>query len=451
LTLRLIFDIETDGFLDKLTKIHCIEAEDIDTGALYHFTPREIEDGVRLLMQADQLIGHNILEFDIPAIEKVYPWFAERKAINPSLDSIASLEDIKEFDTLVCSRVIWTNLFDLDMSFKRKQIKAGGDFKLMGNHGLKAWGQRLAVLKGDYNEGDDEQIWERWSQEMQDYCAQDVQVTKRFYQHVISKDYSVQCFALEHQFKKAIVRQEQVGWHFDRKSAALLYAELAHKKAELTTILQAIFPPIEIRTPFTPKVNNAKRGYIKGIPTEKVTTVVFNPGSDKQIGERLMSLGWEPQEFTPGGQPKVGEDNLEGLALPGVPELIEYATIGKIMGQLSEGKNAWMKVEKDGKVYGRVNTNGAVTGRCTHKIIVNVPRVTSPYGKEMRSLLTAPPGDDWVLLGCDASGLELRCLAHFMARYDGGAYIKVVTEGDVHTENQRAAGLPTRDNAKTFI
>ena len=87
---------------------------------------------------------------------------------------------------------------------------------------------------------------------------------------------------------------------------------------------------------------------------------------------------------------------------------------------LAEGNNAWLKLQQDGKIYGSVITNGANTGRCTHQnqMLHKLPAVGVPYGKECRSLFTVPDG--YVLIGCDASGLELRCLAHYLGAFDGG-------------------------------
>ena len=167
----------------------------------------------------------------------------------------------------------------------------------------------------------------------------------------------------------------------------------------------------------------------------------------------LSSLyGWKPTEFTDAGTVKMDETTLEGLKYPEVPLLIEYLTVEKRLGQLSEGKQAWFKaVKADGRVHGRVNQNGAVTGRMTHSSpnMAQVPSSTSLYGPECRALFGVPKGK--LQVGADASGLELRCLAHFMGRWDGGAYSKVILDGDVHTTNQHAAGLESRNDAKTFI
>ena len=129
----------------------------------------------------------------------------------------------------------------------------------------------------------------------------------------------------------------------------------------------------------------------------------------------------------------------------------EYFLLIKRLGQLGDGRQGWLKVERGGRIHGSCNTNGAVTGRATHAYpnVAQVPSLGAPYGKECRSLFTVGKGN--VLVGVDVSGLELRCLAHYMAKYDGGAYGETVVNGDIHTVNQKAAGLETRSLAKTFI
>lgn len=130
----------------------------------------------------------------------------------------------------------------------------------------------------------------------------------------------------------------------------------------------------------------------------------------------------------------------------------EYLMLSKRLGQLIDGKWGWLKcVREDGRIHGCVNPCGAVTGRATHSSpnVAQVPAVGSPYGHECRELFTVPHG--WYQAGVDASGLELRCLAHFMYPYDNGAYAHEILNGDIHTANQKAAGLPERNQAKTFI
>jgi DNA polymerase-1 len=234
---------------------------------------------------------------------------------------------------------------------------------------------------------------------------------------------------------------ERNGQTFDKEKAVALYAELAAKKDAIRRTMDETFEPL-VEERWSEKTGKRLK--------DKVTP--FNPGSRQQIADRLIKkYGWVPKEFTPAGQPKVDEDVLKKLDYPEAKVLAEYFLIDKRIGQLAEGDQAWLKLERNGKIHGSINTGGTVTGRCSHNSpnIGQVPAGRAPYGKQCRELFTVQPG--YNLVGCDLSGLELRCLAHFMHKWDDGEYANEVLNGDVHTKNQHAAGLPTRDNAKTFI
>lgn len=435
--MALIFDLETDGLLDEVSKIHCLVIKSTDDdGAVFSFegsTPdTAIERGLKWLMETNQVIaGHNVIKYDLPVIQKLYPWF--------------TIDPTKVFDTLVATRLIWANIKDTD-NVLLKQEKLPG--KLFGSHSLAAWGYRLGNYKGDYSGG-----WETFSQEMLDYCVQDVEVTASLFTQIIEKNYSTQALDLEHQVAWLMAKQERNGFHFDMKKAAELLGTLVQRRGELERELKEYFGSWEVQLPdFIPARDNKTLGYKKGVPVKKVKTVEFNPSSRDHIADRLITLyGWKPADFTEGGKPMVDEVVLGKLSYPPCKQLTEYLLVQKRISQLNEGGQAWMKCEKKGKIHGSINPNGAVTGRATHSYpnISQVPSSGSPYGPECRALFTVP--DDWLLVGADASGLELRCLAHFMAKWDGGKYAEILLGGDIHTENQKAAGLSTRNQAKTFI
>lgn len=433
--MALIFDIETDGLLDDVTKVHCLVIKDTQSGLAYTYLGHNMEDGITSLMDAtkhgETISGHNVIKYDIPVLQKLYPWFK----VDPS----------KVFDTLVATRLIWANVKDTD----NKLLKAGTlPGKLFGSHSLEAWGYRLGNYKGDFKGP-----WDTFTQEMLDYCVQDVEVTATLYQKITDKEYSQQALDLEHQVAWLMAKQERNGFHFDMPKAAALLTRLVQRRGELERELRDYFGSWEVQLPeFIPKVNNSKLGYTKGVPVKKVKVVEFNPSSRDHIADRLITLyGWKPVDFTEGGKPMVDEIVLGKLDYPPCKLLTEYLLVQKRISQLNEGGQAWMKCEKNGKIHGSVNPNGAVTGRATHAYpnISQVPSSSSPYGHECRELFTVPRG--WTLVGADASGLELRCLAHFMAKWDGGKYGEVLLGGDIHTENQKAAGLQTRPQAKTFI
>lgn len=420
-----LFDIETNGLLDVTDTMHSLCMKDPVTqeriSAHDHGAEVSLEEALEKLEYADLIIGHNIIDFDIPAIAKIYPGWEPRGAI---------------LDTLVLSRLIWPDLKDRDFRFARKH--KWFPKKLIGSHSLKAWGYRLGDRKGEFGETTD---WQHWSPEMQSYCEQDVEVTDLLWKRIEDKKYSKRAIQLEHDFKLVLNLQEVFGFPFHLEKAHALYSTLAGRRAEIEALLQEAFPPKTIRTPFVPKANNKKLGYVKGVPTEKVKVVPFNPASRQQIGDRLKEMGWKPTEFTPAGQPVVSETVLKQLDFPEAKLLQEYLMVQKRLGQVSEGKNGWLKLERNGRIHGRVITNGAVTGRCTHSTpnVAQVPSVGVPFGHECRELFHAPPG--YVVVGCDASGLELRCLGHYVARYDGGAYVEIILNGDIHWANTLALGL----------
>ena len=429
---KYIYDIETNGLLDQLDTVHCITAINLDTGERLAARPAQCEDLARELYESDGLIGHNIWNFDNRALAKVYDWWDR-------------VDDRRDFDTMIDTRLIWPTLWDDD----ERQISNGAEFpkELRGRHSLKAWGMRLGVLKDDYEGG-----FDTFNETLFTYAQQDVEVTLALWEWIEKQEYSPVARQLEQDVARIMSRQEATGFPFDVEAAESLLRSLQSRQAEIHSELSETFPPWEIKTPFIPKVNNKTRGYVKGELTYKTKEIVFNPASRDHIADRLITKhGWKPEELTDGGKPKVDETVLSALPFPEAKLLAENFTIEKRLGQLAQGSQGWLKKVKNGRIHGRVNTNHAVTGRATHSSpnVAQVPGVNAPYGKECRSLFTAPEGR--VLLGFDASGLELRCLAHYMARYDNGAYGYEILNGDIHTANQKAAGLETRNQAKTFI
>ena len=410
-----IFDLETDGLLDEVTQIHCLVLKNIETGEAIGYTGKGIwTEGIPKLEQADLIVGHNIIKYDIPVFKKL-------GRFNPK----GTVRD-----TLVCTRLIYADIKNSD--FKRNEFPK----KLIGSHSLRAWGHRIGNYKDDYDGG-----WEEYSDEMLSYCFQDVEVTATLWKKILKADYSEQSIQLEHEVAEIIFRQETAGFAFDTEAAGKLYTTLSARKLEIEEELGRHVPPwkVELKT--------------------KTKLVPFNPASRDQCAKVLISHGWKPEVFTEAGKPKVDETTLSQITknvssdqlVPLAKLMTEYFLLIKRLGQLGDGSQAWLKVERAGRIHGSCNTNGAVTGRATHSFpnVAQVPSVGAPYGHECRSLFTASPGNK--LVGIDVSGLELRCLAHYMARYDGGAYGETVVNGDIHTANQEAAGLATRPQAKTFI
>lgn len=445
----IIFDIETpavDDFagLTDVHMVHCIVAR-LAHGQML-IGRSDIPDSIEKVLKAMQgqtVCGHNAVNFDVPALRKLYPWWKPSKVI----------------DTMVMSACIYPDIMSSDWVKFRDMPK-----HLRGRHSLKAWGYRLGHLKDDY--GEEQDAFEVVSDDLVSYCETDVDVTYSLYQHLMLQRPSKKMLMLEHAFAEIIRIQQKNGWPFDLKGAQRLAGEIAGKRETLRTQLQELFPPKEVpmksqwwedndgnlyETLGEAKQAKVKRADLRKGPY-KTKKIPFNPASRDQIAERLIANGWKPKAYE-GKRPKIDEPTLIEIGSKEALLLKDYLLLTKRIGQIAEGRHAWIDHCRCGRIHGKVYTNGAVTGRCTHTSpnVAQVPAVRAVYGEECRSLWQAPKGK--VLVGADASGIELRCLAHYLARYDNGAYADLVSDpdGDIHTANQKAAGLDTRDQAKTFI
>tara|TARA_B100000497_G_scaffold123107_1_gene155234 strand:+ start:703 stop:2127 length:1425 start_codon:yes stop_codon:yes gene_type:complete len=300
-----------------------------------------------------------------------------------------------------------------------------------GGHSLRNWGNILGYAKGDYED------WSQLTPEMIDYCIRDTEVTQEVYKRLTVElsDFSQQCIDLEHEVQWIIQEQVSNGWLLDQRLCHTLCARFKERMYEIEEELQAVFPPI-----VEERISDKTGKRLK----DKVT--IFNPGSRQQVAERLEAKGAVWSELTPSGRPQVDEKTLEeNKHVPEAVLVLEYLLLQKRYAQVS----SWLEhVQDDGRVHGRVTTNGAVTGRMTHQTpnMAQVPSVNSQYGKECRDCWIVP--EDRKLVGVDASGLELRMLAHYM---DDEDFTSVLLREDIHTRNQVAAGLATRPQAKTFI
>ena len=430
----LVFDIETDG-LDP-TKIFCISTINVDTQEQSNFDINNISNGIYHLQQADKLIGHNIIGFDIPAIKNLYR---------------VNLSDKKIIDTLVLSR-----LFN----------------PVRGAHSLEAWGYKLGFPKIDFNE------YDKYSEEMMDYCAHDVQLNFKVYEELKreSKGFTSESVNLERDIYKIITDQREHGFMFDVYLANKLLSEFENEIKLTEKEVHKTFKPRIDRRVIYPQ--HTKDGVLRkmGLDTKgkqvrltddeydifnksQSNTVVresekpFKLGSRQQIGDYLQQFGWKPKEFTPTGQPKVDEKILNKVKeIPEAALIAKYLMLQKRIAQVSSWTD-FMKHEPNSnglwaRVHGSVITNGTITGRMSHRDpnMAQVPSLASPYGKECRSCWTVPRGHK--LVGIDASGLELRMLAHYL---NDKEFTNDIINGDIHTANQNRAGLKSRNQAKTFI
>ena len=416
--MKMIFDIETDDL--NATKIWCLVAKEVD-GKCYRFGPDELEEGIKLLQDADTLIGHNIIGFDLPVLKRLCNFKYTGNVV----------------DTLVMSRLY-------------NPVRESG-------HSLKAWGYRVGVFKQEQPE------FEKYSPAMLNYCEQDVILNEAVYNYLLNEGagFSKKSLDIEHVTASIMQQQEATGFYFDTKQAMTLLAELKQKMADVEDEVQKTFKPKWIDDkmvlPYIKKDGTLSKRGLTDDEYENILMsgnhssfmrkklVEFNLGSRKQIGEYLIDFGWKPERFTPTGQPIVDEGTLKKITHIKEAKLIaDFLLYQKRIAQVS----SWIDELKDDRVHGRVIPNGTITGRMTHRNpnMAQVPNLGSPYGKECRSCWTVPEG--YKLVGIDASGLELRMLAHYMNDID---YIEEVVNGDIHSTNQELAGLKTRDQAKTFI
>jgi len=597
---RLVFDAETDGLLHQVTVCHCVAVRDYDTGQRWVFRRNKRENTIKglfkLLDDAEEIWGHNIVGYDIPMLEILFGWTPTARIR----------------DTLVLARLLFPDQKDKDF----RLFEAGKlDGVNIGKHTLDSWGQRLGLYKGDYKatrtaqglakgiEKDSEEmrffVWGTWTQGLEDYCVNDVDVTTLLIKMIDSREQSPDAIYVQHRLADLMARQQENGFPFDRPRAKILAGELSVEQARLEAELAVEFPgrfipkkrmetpPVgrdvnggqfpnfyliedteidpslpareaiaakndamytvvpERRWYGYPEQKNTKKDspkwkdtmrprYDKGSWFTPVKWQEFKATSRPQITDRLQEMGWEPddEDYTEKGNIKANDVILRRIVqdFPVAEKLADLLAIRKLMGQLQDGNQAWLKVydEETGCIHGYVNPCGAVTTRATHAFpnLAQVPavrkkkalfsqltQIANPrgiirpnamfengpvlvlykgqrcddwhkmpchysvgdwevekdkaeagderefqvvilglkggWGYECRSLFTV--WEDWKLVGSDLAGIELRCLAHEMAKYDGGEYGRILLEGDIHSENQRRAGLETRDLAKTFI
>lgn len=453
----LVFDIETNGLYPEVTQLFCITILDTRNNEYKQYSEDRCTKGVLWLyeqwQQGEMVVGHNIINYDLPVLAKLYSWFKITQELKDNT-----------IDTLVLSRLIFSHLEDTDAALMRKGVLPK---KLYKSHSLKAWGYRLGELKGTYGEAKD--AWDKFTPEMLEYNKQDVVVTKCLYDYLSAKQYPQGAVDLEHDVAWLMSKQEKNGFPFDTEKALVLEAELRSRAGELKAEMLKIVPAYPDKI-FIPKRDNKRLGYKAGVPVQKYKE--FNPNSRQQIEWLIRThYSFEPSnpdcydiadDTTPLHdcrlkideeslhimQDELGENNQLSKILKDIEELL---MLNKRLGQLADGKNAWLSmIGTDGRIHGSVIPNGAVSGRATHSRpnVAQVPHVGSPYGKECRELFNS---GDWYQAGIDACGLELRCLAHFMYPYDDGKYAHTILNGDIHTMNQQAAGLPTRNDAKRFI
>ena len=405
--MKLAFDIEANGLSEVIINkkgkpekegdtIFCICTQDVNTGEKKEFLPGEFDEALEYLNSADLLIGHNIIMYDIPMVERL----------------VGPLKT-KAYDTLIVSRLMYPDRQNHPL----------------GNNSLEAWGKHLGSDKLEFHD------FSALTNEMVSYCHQDVSITVDIYNAQKSfTSKNMKSVKMEHKIAYIVSNQIINGFGFDLDAAEELERDLLMEKVQIEDTLGQIFPPI-IEERWSDKTGKRLK--------DKIT--VFNPGSRKQIAERLGDkYNWVAPK-TDKGNPKVDESVLKSLNFPEAKQLCEYFYITKLLGQIED----WIlraNTSRDARVHGSVNTQGTVTGRMT----ASQPNLQQVSG-DPRARALFVPREDWVQVGIDASGLEARLLASRMARWDDGEFGDTVLNDDIHNVNQKKAGLPSRDAAKTFF
>lgn len=470
--MQVIFDIETTRIANwrdpRPDKVHCIGAVvDGNEKLIVNPTAADVE---ALYSKATTLVGHNIIKFDIPALNNAF--------------GLTPPEHVKVVDTKLESTIRFPDLKELDF---RKKLKDRVDSKHIGKHSLEAWGQRLKFPKGDYSkemEAKGQDPWAEYSQLMGDYCAQDVRVTARLLELLQSRPVPGDVLDLEYFMDAFCWDMTQTGYPFNYEKSQELLATLTNEKYRLLTQLQREVPAFyKPAGEFIPKKDS--KIYCAGQPLTKVTLNEFNPNSDDHKKRYLYDRGWSPDledqaTLTDAGRKALKDglpvtpnmasaktENIEDLDIPGVQPLIQYCVVVKRLSQLSGGAKAWLNfLEDDGRIHGSYNTMGCISSRASH-VNPNIGQVPKggkledgsfgagfaagkggkPYGNECRDLFEPLPGH--VMVGADLSNLEGMVLGHYMIPFGGQEYANLLMAGNNHDRNAEILQCD-RGTAKTW-
>lgn len=477
--MRIVFDIEADGLLDTVSRIWCVVCIDIDTGKTYTFGGPDMTAWVGEFLEFSKKVtlwvGHNIIGYDLPVLERF-------TGLSVPLEQV--------LDTLVMSRLI-----------KAQRSKG---------HSLDAWGEYLKYPKLEFT------AFHSYSQEMLEYCINDVKLNLLVYQHLMrwfSKDLWKDALSDEQFLARICHELGENGFSFDSKAATSMHKELVDTLSDLTDRLRVDFPPraklLDVRSPKVKKDGSISKVGLKWASPDTtfspdsefslVEWVPFSPGSPKQVVTRLNEIGWKPIEKTKGHlkleqeiklqrrKPtrdqqdklkyyeqygwKVNESNLNTLpedAPSGARNLVRWLLLDSRRSTLEEWLQAY-NVDT-GRIHGRFQHIGSWTHRMSHSApnMANIPAVkadrfkdqqlkdlTLHYGKSMRKLWKVEDEENEWLVGCDAEGIQLRILAHYI---NDPVFTEALVSGskddgtDAHSLNQRKLGsvCRSRDNAKTF-
>ena len=405
--MKLVYDIETDGI--DATKVWCLVAYNLDSGTTYKFSDYDdslpgMDDGCAVLNNAEVLIGHNIIGFDNLIMEKLYG---------------LKLNDKKVYDTWVMSQVL--------------------QYKRQHKHGLAGWGEHLNNSKISFDD------WDKYSREMLRYCVQDVMLNVDVfntlmaeYKRIAAKRPTIkEGLLIEHDTAKFNARVKTRGWNFDKTKAK---KNLKLMETRMSEIEKTIHPQLGTHKVFIDKIKKfpkyKKNGdyttvsarllsdyygkeikqtdihvHPAGEPFQRFTVEQITLGSMELVKEWLLTIGWKPDEYN---RKKVGREWVTVGPKITDTSLSKLGDIGKMISEYYTLRNrssvikGWLESLQDGRIHGNMWTIGTQTFRCRHEVIVNLPGVNAPWGKELRELFI--PDDDWKVVGADSSGNQLRGL-----------------------------------------
>lgn len=436
--MRVVLDIEANGLLPKeVTQIWCIVTKDIDTNEVRLFYGEGMQERFALhAKEITELIGHNILEYDLKVVSLLYG----------NVFSSSCLYT----DTLILSRLL--------------------NVGRIGGHSLEAWGHTLQFPKGNYND------FSKFTMEMLEYCKNDVELNAKVYlelRKVIDRNQSAfdRAIKVEHDVQRICLDMHDNGFAFDRRTAETIRDELNERIRKLDLEIVLCFPPQLVKTQLKTKI--------------KEELVHFNPNSPRQIIDKLWEAGWKPVNKTKGNMKNedpakkdrfdkygwvLDETNLATLpddAPEGLKVLVERRLLQARVNTLTEWLGCYDST--DGRIHGRFNALGARSHRCTHsnpnmgniatqKTIKynteHLRKTAIDLGGKMRSLWVCD--DDSWLVGTDMESAHLRIFAHMIndEKFTQSLISGKKEDGtDPHSVNKTVLGSACvdRDRAKTFI
>jgi DNA polymerase-1 len=444
-------DLEANGLLDTVTDVWCGVFKNKDTHEVFKFKPDQIKDMLLFMDGIDVLIMHNGIGYDWPLLKKLYGYEFKGKKV----------------DTLIMSRLL----------NPKRIVPFNCPDKKIGPHSIAAWGYRVGRGKPDHND------WSQFSDEMLHRCVEDVEILHLVYDALLVeakngkwKNAFLLCFELF----ECLQQQEEYGWLVDREHMEKCVRQLTKW---IERIDRVVVPKLPLILEIEEVKKNGEYAYIKkpflksGEYSESVSNWYARTGHDSvhfpvvgpfsridfrrtdlnsndETKDFLLSLGWEPLEWNTDDNgnrtsPKLSKDD----PFDGIENKLGKLVAKRVQCRQRRGiiQGLMGLIRPDGRI-GSVVNNLAVTGRATHRNIVNIPKASSFYGKQMRQMFTCKPG--FVLVGTDSAGNQLRQLA---ARMGNPEYIYAMVSGkkedgtDPHSLTQRAGELESRDIAKNVI